>query len=104
MRTFLRTVRERYEEALQQNETVDIYLDDFADLAEDESSLGNKTDSELKELQSYYHLQYCAGRLLTFIQWQPQASHRIAPEQPQRLGAPAEMSSPTRRRRPRRGC
>ena len=78
MRTFLRTVRERYEEALQQNETVDIYLDDFADLAEDESSLGNKTDSELKELQSYYHLQYCAGRELTHIQWQPQAKGVVA--------------------------
>ena len=55
MRSFLKTIRDRYEEALQQNETVDIYLDDFADLAEEESSLGNKTDSELKELQSYYH-------------------------------------------------
>ena len=36
---------------MQQNETVDIYSDDFADLAEDEGALGNKTDSELKELQ-----------------------------------------------------
>ena len=78
MRSFLKTIRERYEEALQQNETVDIYLDDFADLAEEESSLGNKTDSELKELQSYYHLQYCAGRELTFIQWQPQAKGVVA--------------------------
>jgi len=78
MRTFLQNVRERYEEALQQNETVDIYLDDFADLAEDEASLGNRTDSELKELQSYYHLQYCAGRQLTHIQWQPQAKGVVA--------------------------
>ena len=78
MRDFLTTIRERYEEALQQNETVDIYSDDFADLAEDEGALGNKTDSELKELQSYYHLQYCAGRLLTHIQWQPGAKGVVA--------------------------
>jgi len=78
MRDFLGVIRERYEEALQQNETVDIFSDDFADLAEDEASLGNKTDSELKELQSYYHLSYCAGRLLTFIQWQPAAKGVVA--------------------------
>jgi len=78
MTTFLQEIRTRYEEALQQNETVDIFSDDFVDLAEDETSLGNKSDSELKELQSYYHLQYCAGRLLTFIQWQPQAKGVVA--------------------------
>jgi len=73
MSDFLRKVGPLMEEALQQNETVDIFADDFADLADDETSLGNKADSELKELQSYYHLSYCAGRLLTFIQWQSKA-------------------------------
>ena len=72
MLDFLGAVRGGLEEALQQNESVDIFGDDFADLAEDDQSLGNKADSELKELQSYYHLQYCTGRLLSFIQWQPQ--------------------------------
>jgi len=51
----------RYEVALQQNETVDIVEDDFAALAEEETSLGNKSDSELRELQSFSHLSYCAG-------------------------------------------
>ena len=35
MRTFLGIIRERYEEALQQNETVDIFSDDFAGLTEE---------------------------------------------------------------------
>ncbi len=73
MSEFLQTIRIPLDEALQQNETVDIFGDEFADLADDETSLGNKADSDLKELQSYYHLSYCAGRLLTFIQWQSKA-------------------------------
>ena len=51
---FLVDVRERYEQALQQNETVDVFQDDFATLAEDEAGLGNKSDSELRELSSLF--------------------------------------------------
>ena len=61
MRTFLAIIRERYEEALQQNETVDIFSDDFAGLTEEDVTLDNG-QTELKELQSYYHLDYCADR------------------------------------------
>ena len=78
MTAFLKSIRPVLDEALQQNEVVDIYGDDFADLAEEEATLGNRADSELKELQSYYHLTYCAGRLLTFIQWQPAAKGVVA--------------------------
>uniref|UniRef100_A0A7S2JAQ3 WD repeat-containing protein 63 n=1 Tax=Haptolina brevifila TaxID=156173 RepID=A0A7S2JAQ3_9EUKA len=78
MRHFLKEINPRLEEALQQNETVDIFADDFADLAEEDAALGNKNDAELKELQSYYHLHYCAGRKLAFIQWQPQAKGVVA--------------------------
>ena len=78
MRSFLAAIRPRYEEALQQNETVDIFSDDFADLAEEEASLGNKTDSEFKEIQSYQHLLYSVGRLLTHIQWHPKDKGVVA--------------------------
>ena len=78
MRTFLQTIRERYEEALQQNETVDIFSDDFAELAAEEETSLDSGQTELKELQSYYHLDYCANRVLTFIQWQPNAKGVVA--------------------------
>ena len=59
--------------------------DDFADLAEEEASLGNKTDSDLREWASYYHLQYCAGRILAFIDWQPQSKGVVAVSCAQKL-------------------
>ena len=71
-------MRERYEEALQQNETVDIFADDFLELAEEEASLGNKADAELRELQSFNHLEYCGGRMLAAVEWQPQAKGVVA--------------------------
>eukprot|EP00967_Tisochrysis_lutea_P076982 scaffold104367_cov28-Tisochrysis_lutea.AAC.4 len=70
-RSFLEAVRDLYEVALQQNETVDIVEDDFSALAEEEAGLGNKSDSELRELQSFSHLNYCAGRIIAATDWQP---------------------------------
>jgi len=85
MRAFLAAIREGYEEALQQNETIDIFQDEFADLAEEEASLGNKADSDLREWASYYHLQYCAGRIISFIDWQPATKGVVAVSCAQRL-------------------
>ena len=73
MSEFLHKIRVPLDEALQQNEIVDVFADEFADLADEDTSLGNKADSDLKELQSYFHLSYCGGRLLTAIQWQSKA-------------------------------
>jgi len=67
---FLAAIRPCLEEALQQNETVDIFGDEFADLADGEEGLGNKMDSDLKELHSFYHLSYCLGRNISYLQWQ----------------------------------
>ena len=59
--------------------------DDFADLAEEEASLGNKADSDLREQASYYHLQYCAGRIISIIDWQPSTKGVVAVSCAQRL-------------------
>ena len=64
-------MRERYEGALQQNETVDIYQDDFVSLAAEEATLGNRADAEMREFVSFSHLVYCAGKMLPTIEWQP---------------------------------
>ena len=78
MGAFLSTVRERYEDALQQNESVDIFQDEFASLADEDTSLGNTTDSELRELQSFNHLTYCTDRMLCYLDWQPGVKGTIA--------------------------
>ena len=64
-------MRERYEGALQQNETVDIYQDDFVSLAAEEATLGNRADAEMREFVSFSHLMYCTGKMLPTIEWQP---------------------------------
>jgi len=85
MLEFLNNIREGYEEALQQNETIDIFQDEFAELAEEEASLGNKADSDLRESGSYNHLQHCAGRIVSFIDWQVQTKGVVAVSCAQRL-------------------
>ena len=84
MASFLTTVRERYEDALQQNESVDIFQDDFASLADEDTSLGNTNDSELRELQSFSHLDYCTERMLCYLDWQPGVKGTIATANSQR--------------------
>jgi len=84
MAGFLTTVRERYEDALQQNESVDIFQDDFASLADEDTSLGNTNDSELRELQSFNHLTYCTDRMLCYLDWQPGVKGTIATANSQR--------------------
>ena len=69
-RAFLRRVRAPCEQALQQNELVDITADDFAELADDETSLG-KSDANLRELQHFSHLDYCVDRTIACADWLP---------------------------------
>ena len=57
-----------------QNETVDIFGDGFGALADEDLELGNKADAELRELQSFSHLQYCSDRQIIHCDWQPTGS------------------------------
>ena len=84
MGAFLQTVRARYEDALQQNESVDIFQDDFASLADEDASMGHSSDSELRELQSFNHLTYCTDRMLCYLDWQPGVKGTIATANSQR--------------------
>ena len=150
MHDFLTEVRARYEDALQQNETVDIFQarrlhplrlhpcasapralappsppppsatpspplsppppsappsrpppappphlfqDDFAALADEDTSLGNTTDSELRELQSFNHLTYCTDRSLIYLDWQPNVKGVIATANSQRQTFEEKMAA-----------
>ena len=71
---FLRSVGPEFEYALEQNEAVNIYRNDFAVLAEDEGAIGTKSGNALKEFASFADLIYCKDKYVSWIDWQP--AHR----------------------------
>ncbi|RHY32300.1 hypothetical protein DYB32_002680 [Aphanomyces invadans] len=79
MQTFLAKVLPRMEEALQQNETLDIFLDPLAILAEEEMATGqHKTDNNIKELRTFTDLIYSKNKTLPSIDWHPKKSGVVA--------------------------
>ncbi|NWV22739.1 WDR63 protein, partial [Origma solitaria] len=68
---FLTSVHKRMEIALQQNEIMDVFFDDWKALREDESSSGGKPDVYLKAYQSYTDEQYLKNRTISCIHWHP---------------------------------
>jgi len=57
------------EEALQQNEAFDIFENEFAALADDDSAPGNKSENVITEYQSFTDLTYSKGKLVSCIDW-----------------------------------
>lgn len=61
----------RFHIALQQNEIIDVFYDDWAELAGDDSALGSKADNHLKEYQSFTDLQFSKEKSISCIEWHP---------------------------------
>uniref|UniRef100_A0A8C6QSU4 Dynein axonemal intermediate chain 3 n=1 Tax=Nannospalax galili TaxID=1026970 RepID=A0A8C6QSU4_NANGA len=68
---FLNTVSTGVEIALQQNEIMNTFIDDWKSLAEEESTFGDKTDTHLKEYQSFTDLQSTMEKMITCVSWHP---------------------------------
>lgn len=75
---FLRDVLPLCEEALQQNETVDIFRDEFSALGDDDVSLGNKSEHVMKELRTFTDLEYSKNRSLSCVDWHPRNKQVVA--------------------------
>ncbi|NXH78999.1 WDR63 protein, partial [Hydrobates tethys] len=71
LKEFLTSVRLRMEIALQQNEIMNAFFDDWKALAEDESSSGDKTDVYLKAYQSFTDLRHLKDKTISCICWHP---------------------------------
>ncbi|NXA26264.1 WDR63 protein, partial [Ibidorhyncha struthersii] len=71
LKEFLTSVHLRMEIALQQNEIMNAFFDDWKALAEDESSSGGKPDVYLKAYQSFTDLQYLKDRTISCVCWHP---------------------------------
>ncbi|KAM8952014.1 dynein axonemal intermediate chain 3 isoform 3-T4 [Lycaon pictus] len=68
---FLNNVSVSVEIALQQNEIMNTFVDDWKCLAEEESTFGDKTDTHLKEYQSFTDLHNLTEKMVTSVSWHP---------------------------------
>uniref|UniRef100_A0A8B9FDZ1 WD repeat domain 63 n=1 Tax=Amazona collaria TaxID=241587 RepID=A0A8B9FDZ1_9PSIT len=82
---FLTSVHLRMEIALQQNEIMNPFFDDWKALAEDESSSGGKPDVYLQAYQSFTDLRYPKDRTISCVCWHPNIDGVIAVSARQRL-------------------
>ncbi|NXQ30776.1 WDR63 protein, partial [Alaudala cheleensis] len=69
MKAFLTAVHIRMEIALQQNEIMNVFFDDWKALAEDQEE--DKPDVYLKAYQSFTDVQYLKNRTISCIRWHP---------------------------------
>ncbi|XP_043556049.1 dynein axonemal intermediate chain 3 [Chiloscyllium plagiosum] len=68
---FINSVALRFESALQQNEIMDVFYDDWRGLSDEDSTFGGKADCHLKEYQSFTDLQKSQGKRISHIEWHP---------------------------------
>ncbi|NXE89341.1 WDR63 protein, partial [Menura novaehollandiae] len=78
LKEFLTSVHLRMEIALQQNEIMNVFLDDWKALGEDETSSGGKPDVYLKAYQSFTDVQYLKNRTISCLRWHPTVHGIIA--------------------------
>ncbi|XP_056132741.1 dynein axonemal intermediate chain 3 [Lampris incognitus] len=77
LKNFINSVAPRIELALQQNEIMDVFFDDWKALGGDDSFEG-KTDTLLREHQSFTDLRYSKGKAISDISWHPTITGVIA--------------------------
>nr|XP_025038962.1 WD repeat-containing protein 63 isoform X3 [Pelodiscus sinensis] len=85
LKEFIISVFLRVEIALQQNEIINVFFDDWKALAEDESAFGGKSDAYLKEYQSFTDLHYLKDRTVSCVCWHPAINGIIAVSVTERL-------------------
>ncbi|XP_009422689.4 dynein axonemal intermediate chain 3 isoform X2 [Pan troglodytes] len=68
---FLNNASVSVEIALQQNEIMNTFIDDWKYLAEEEGTFGDKTDTYLKEYQSFTDLHSPMEKMITCVSWHP---------------------------------
>ncbi|NXI64177.1 WDR63 protein, partial [Anseranas semipalmata] len=85
LKEFLTSVHLRMEIALQQNEIMNAFFDDWKALAEDESSSGDKSDVYLKAYQSFTDTHYLKDRSISCVCWHPTIYGMIAESATQQL-------------------
>ncbi|RYG67708.1 hypothetical protein EON64_06870 [archaeon] len=75
--TFLEKATIRIEQALQQNEAVDLFSDTFRPQGEEEGG-EVQTDNELRELKNFADANYSKSKALVAIDWMPKTQGMVA--------------------------
>lgn len=63
--------KNRLEVYLQQNSILDLFVDDYKALSDTDGITGNKSDTNLKEYQSFTDLKFSKDKVITWIDWHP---------------------------------
>ncbi|XP_067929011.1 dynein axonemal intermediate chain 3-like [Watersipora subatra] len=93
LNSFMTEVRPRFEEALQQNEIMNVFYDDWMSLSSDDNTFGNKADSHLKEFQSFTDLLFSKEKTITCIDWHPTIKGLVAVSVAQKLTFDARVDN-----------
>src|SRR5690242_17427347 len=68
----------RLELALEQNETIDNFKNDFKGLGDEDLLFGNKSENNLKEFQSFTDFKYSKDKCIRALDWKPDAKGVVA--------------------------
>jgi WD40 repeat protein len=75
--TFIRNIEVRMEQALQSNETIDVFKDEFLVLGDEEGG-ENKVANAVREQRTFLSLEFTKHKTISDIQWQPNTDSVIA--------------------------
>merc|ERR1719174_3522676 len=76
---FLTRVSRPIEEALQQNETVDIFQDEFASLGEEDMGFGSQSTSNITEVRNFHDVTYTKAKRVQWTEWVPDTATTPSP-------------------------
>ncbi|XP_062308219.1 LOW QUALITY PROTEIN: dynein axonemal intermediate chain 3 [Osmerus eperlanus] len=96
LKNFVNSVAWRFETALQQNEIMDVFLDDWKALKEDDGGYGGKADTHLKEYQSFTDLHFSKEKTISDINWHPTINGVIAVSVIERLSFEDRINASTK--------
>ncbi|RXN11979.1 WD repeat-containing 63 [Labeo rohita] len=96
LKNFITSVLIRFEISLQQNYITDVFCDDWTALCEDEGALTGKTETQLKEYQSFMDLHFSKEKTISHVHWHPTISGVIAVAMTERLSLEERIDNSTK--------
>lgn len=74
----VRNVEVKVEEAIQSNETIDVFHDEFEVLGDEQGEGGGNLANMLNETRTFSNLDYTKGKVISDVQWEPSKDNVIA--------------------------
>lgn len=75
---FLRKVMPKIDHSCVSNLTLPLFQDDYDELADDDTFLGNKDDAAFTDLGNFQHHKYTKSKVVTSIDWHPKNKNLVA--------------------------